>query len=78
MKQRELGALVGVDRMVILRAEAGEPTRQRKVLAAALEAYRLGCLPQPSPADGRWGWLARLFGALTAAEAGPDGAAVDD
>jgi len=66
LTQAGLAELLGCRKLAILRWEKEPPSPPPLLLRAALEAHRLGCLPQPSPTDGPWGWHARLFGALAA------------
>ncbi len=67
--QTELGALLGVTKLSVLRWERGElPPAAPLLLEAALAAHRRGCLPLPLPEAGPWNWLRRLFQALDEGE----------
>jgi DNA-binding XRE family transcriptional regulator len=67
--QTELGALLGVTKLSVLRWERGElPPALPLLLEAALEANRRGCLPLPLPETGPWNWHARLFRTLDEGE----------
>jgi len=64
LTQAGLAELLGCRKLAILRWEKELPSPPPLLLRAALEAHRRGCLPQPSPDDGPWGWHAALFAAL--------------
>ncbi|MDY0060034.1 MAG: helix-turn-helix transcriptional regulator [Myxococcota bacterium] len=68
ISQARLAALVGCQRLAVVRWEAGRPLgRPPLLLIAALEAFALGCLPRPAAGERRWSWHAALFAALDAA-----------